>query len=132
MKRLGRIDGGAGKRAFATQRRQRYNPTRTDLDGTRRRFLGYEYVHVCVADYSRLGAEVLADEKSVTAIAFLRRAVTFFASRGIQVERVLTDNGSAYVSAIHALLPSAWASSTAEPAPTDHKPTAKQNASSAP
>jgi transposase InsO family protein len=104
VKRLGRIEGGAGKRAFGSPRRQRYNPTRTDLEGKRRRYVGYEYVHVCVDDYSRLAyAEVLPDEKTATAIGFLSRAVAFYRRHGIRVERLLTDNGSAYVSALHAL-----------------------------
>ena len=104
VKRLGRIEGGAGKRAFGSEHRRRYNSTSTDLEGKRRRSVGYEYVHVCVDDYSRLAyAEVLADEKTTTAIGFLERAVSFYRRRGIRVERLLTDNGSAYVSAIHAL-----------------------------
>jgi transposase InsO family protein len=104
VKRLGRIEGGAGKRAFGGERRLRYNPTRNDLEGKRRRSVGYEYVHVCVDDYSRLAyAEVLPDEKTTTAIGFLKRAVSFYRRRGIRVERLLTDNGSAYVSALHAL-----------------------------
>ena len=48
VKRLGRIEGGAGKRAFGSERRPRYNPTRIDLEGKRHRYVGYEYVHVCV------------------------------------------------------------------------------------
>ena len=104
VKKLGRIEGGAGKRAFASERRQRHNPTRTDLEGKRRHYVGYEYVHVCVDDYSRLAyAEVLPDEKATTAAGFLRRAVAFYRRRGIRVEGVLTDNGSAYVSVRHAL-----------------------------
>jgi transposase InsO family protein len=104
VKRLGRIEGGAGKRAFGGKRRLRHNPTRTDLEGKRRHYVGYEYVHVCVDDYSRLAyVEVLPDEKTTTAIGFLERAVSFYRRRGIRVERVLTDNGPAYVSAVHAL-----------------------------
>lgn len=104
IKKLGRIEGGAGKRAFQSPRRQRHNPTRTDLEGKRRHYVGFEYVHVCVDDYSRLAyAEVLPDQKTTTAIGFLHRAVAFYRRRGIRVERVLTDNGSAYVSALHAL-----------------------------
>ena len=50
----------ANARAFESERRQRHNPTRTDLEGKRRHYVGYEYVHVCVDDYSRLAyAEVL-------------------------------------------------------------------------
>jgi transposase InsO family protein len=104
VKRLGRIEGGAGKRAFGGERRPRHNPTRTDLEGKRRHSVGYEYVHVCVDDYSRLAyVEVLSDEKTTTAIGFLERAASFYRRRGIRVERVLTDNGPAYVSAVHAL-----------------------------
>ena len=65
---------------------------------------GWEYVHIAVDDYSRLAyAEVLADEKAVTAAAFLKRAVIFYRRHGVSVERVLTDNGSCYRGAIHAL-----------------------------
>jgi transposase InsO family protein len=65
---------------------------------------GWEYVHVAVDDATRLAyVEVLDDEKAVTAIAFLRRAVAFYARHGVTVERVLTDNGSAYRSAVHAI-----------------------------
>ena len=104
VKQLGRIEGGAGKRVRMSERRQRHNPTRTDLEGKRRHYVGWEYVHVCVDDYSRLAyAEVLPDQKTTTAIGFLRRAVAFYRRRGIRVERLLTDNGSAYVSALHAL-----------------------------
>jgi transposase InsO family protein len=65
---------------------------------------GYEYLHVCVDDYSRVAyAELLPDERARSAIAFLRRALAFFSARGVACERILTDNGSAYVSAQHAL-----------------------------
>jgi len=65
---------------------------------------GYEYVHVCVDDFSRLAyVEVLSDEKATTAIGFLRRSLEWFAAQGVRVERVMTDNGSAYRSHAHAL-----------------------------
>jgi transposase InsO family protein len=65
--------------------------------------VGYECVHVCIDDYSRLAyAEVLPDEKQETAIGFLKRAVAFYRRHGIRVERLLTDNGSAYLSVAHA------------------------------
>jgi transposase InsO family protein len=68
---------------------------------TRVRGAGWEFVHVCIDDASRLAyAEVLADEKGVTSVAFLRRATAWFAQRGIKVRRVMTDNGSGYVSKI--------------------------------
>ena len=109
VKRLGRIEGGAGKRAFGSERRLRYNPTSTDLEGKRRHYVGYECVHVCVDDYSRLAyAEVLPDEKTTTAIGFLERAVAFYRSRGIRVERLLTDNLRLRLRRPRASLPPAW------------------------
>jgi len=102
VKKLGRIEGGAGWRV--RDRKQHYNRTYTDAAGKRRHTVGWEYVHVAVDDYSRLAyVEVLADETGATAIAFLKRAIAFFARYGIQVERILTDNGSAYRSVVHAL-----------------------------
>src|SRR5262245_63578420 len=58
---------------------------------------GYEYLHVCVDDYSRVVyVELLPDEQSATAASFLIRAASHFASRGVTIERVLSDNGSCY------------------------------------
>jgi transposase InsO family protein len=103
VKKLGRIVAGAGKRARQNNRNH-YTPRLTDAAGVRRGTTGWEYVHVCVDDYSRLAyVEVLADEKATSAIGFLQRAVGFYARHGIRVERVLTDNGSAYRSTRHAL-----------------------------
>ena len=103
VKKLGRIQGGAGKRVRGSGLRH-YQPTFTDGDGHRRTTVGWEYVHIAIDDHSRLAyAEVLPDEKAATAIGFLRRAVAFFARYSITVERVLTDNGSAYRATIHAL-----------------------------
>jgi transposase InsO family protein len=103
VKKLGRIEGGAGKRVRGGTR-SHYNRTFTDKAGKRRHSVGYEYVHIAVDDHSRLAyAEVLADEKASTAVAFLRRAVAFYRRHGIEVERVLTDNGAAYIAITHAL-----------------------------
>ena len=103
VKKLGRIQGGAGKRIRGGIR-QHYNPRRADAEGVERRTVGWEYVHIAVDDYSRLAyAEVLPNEKATTAAAFLRRAVRFYRRYGIRVERLLTDNGPAYRSVIHAL-----------------------------
>jgi transposase InsO family protein/transposase len=103
IKKLGRIEGGAGKRVGG-RRPGSYRPRRRDAAGRDRGTIGWEFVHVAVDDHSRLAyAEVLPDEKATTAIAFLNRAIAFFARYGIHVKRVLTDNGSAYVSIIHAL-----------------------------
>ena len=66
--------------------------------------LGWEFVHIAIDDATRLAyAEVLDDERAETAVGFLRRAVGFFARRGFRVERLLTDNGPAYLSSVHAI-----------------------------
>ena len=66
--------------------------------------LGWEFVHVCVDDATCLAyVEVLDDEKATTAIGFLRRAIAFHSSHGITVKELLTDNGSAYRSTVHAI-----------------------------
>jgi transposase InsO family protein len=103
VKKLGRIQGGAGHR-FTGKPGQRYTGTRTDLEGRARNVVGWEYVHIAIADATRLAyVEVLHDEKAPTAVGFLRRAVKHYASYGITVERLITDNGGAYISTIHAL-----------------------------
>jgi transposase InsO family protein len=64
---------------------------------------GWEFVHVCVDDATRLAyVEVLGDEKGTTAAGFLRRAADWFKGMGITVERVLSDNGACYRSGAHA------------------------------
>jgi transposase InsO family protein len=61
------------------------------------RGIGWEFVHVCIDDASRLAfSQILPDEKKESAIAFLKAAVAFYACPGITVERVMTDNGSCY------------------------------------
>jgi len=63
------------------------------------RGIGWEYVHVCVDDASRLSfTEIHPDEKAVSAVAHLRAAVDWYASMGVTVARVMTDNGSCYKS----------------------------------
>ena len=102
VKKLGRIVGGAGWRVRGGA--QHYNRTFTDKDGHRRTTVGYEYVHIAVDDHSRLAyAEVLADEKATTAAGFLRRAAAFYRRYGIRVEAILSDNGPAYRSVVHAI-----------------------------
>jgi len=103
VKKLGRIQGGAGKRV-RDGLHQHYNPRRTDAEGKRRQTVGWEFVHIAIDDCTRLAyAEVLANEKATTVVAFLRRAVAFFERHGMTVEQLLTDNGSAYRSAVHAV-----------------------------
>jgi transposase InsO family protein/transposase len=103
VKKLGRIQGGAGKRVRGGVR-QHYNPTVIDKDGRRRNTVGWDDVHIAIDDATRLAyAEVLPDEKGRTAVLFLGRAVAFFARHGITTERVITDNGSPYRSTVHAI-----------------------------
>jgi len=90
VKKLGRI-AGAGHRVTGDRRRQAKG-------------IGWEYVHVCVDDATRIAyVEVLEDEKATTAAGFLRRAVAHYRAHGIRVERVMTDNGSCYRAVVHAL-----------------------------
>ena len=83
IKKLGRIEG-IGHRITGDRSR----PTRGR---------GWEYLHVCVDDASRLAyTELLPDERKESAVAFLARALAWFASLGVTAQRVMTDNGSAY------------------------------------
>jgi transposase InsO family protein len=95
IKTLGRISArGAGHRVTGHRKSQ----VSLRRDGKHYRPTGFEHVHVMIDDHSRLAyAEVLPTLKASCAIAFLERAVAWFAERGISIERVMTDNGSAYV-----------------------------------
>ena len=99
VKKLGRIHH-AGHRVTGHRRERALRRQ----EGSRRvGTVGWEFVHVCVDDATRLAyVEVLADEKGTTAAGFLRRAVAWFEGMGVTVERVISDNGSCYRSAVHA------------------------------
>lgn len=85
IKRLGRFDRPGHR---ITRRRSYGSPEQ-----------GFEFVHVATDDASRLTyAEILPDERAASAVTFVARAVAWFARCGVAVERVITDNGSAYVS----------------------------------
>lgn len=84
IKALGRI-GRVGHRIHGDRR-------------TRVRGIGWEQVHVCIDDASRVAyVELRPTATALDAIGFLRRAVRWFTRRGIRIERIMTDNGSAYV-----------------------------------
>ena len=101
VKKLGRIERGAGHRVTG---KRRYNPTTTKHSGIRRGLVRWEFVHIAIDDCTRMAyAEVLSDEKATTAIGFLARAIAFFERHGMTVEQLLTDNGSAYRSTVHAI-----------------------------
>jgi transposase InsO family protein len=98
VKKLGRIRG-VGHRISGSRASQ----SRTRREGRRTGAAGWEFVHVCVDDATRLAyVEVLPDEKGATAAGFLRRAAAWLAGMGVTVERVLSDNGSCYRSRVHA------------------------------
>jgi len=95
VKKLGRIARPGhrvlGRQSGGGHHRRRYNQ-------------GWEFVHIAIDDCTRLAyVEVLNDEKAITAAGFLKRAVAFYRRHGITVERLITDNGSAYRSTVHAL-----------------------------
>jgi transposase InsO family protein len=96
IKKLGRILS-PGHRVVGHRRSQRkVGPKRLGA-------AGWEFVHVCVDDATRLAyAEVVADERGESAAGFLRRAVAWFRNIGIEPERVLSDNGACYRSRAHA------------------------------
>jgi transposase InsO family protein len=61
------------------------------------RGVGWEFVHVCIDDASRLAfTQIKPDERKESAVAFLKAAIAWYASLGVRVERVMTDNGSCY------------------------------------
>jgi transposase InsO family protein len=99
VKKLARISArGAGHRVTGNRKSQ----FSRGPEHERKRVTGWEFVHVCVDDATRLAyVEVLPDEKGATAAGFLRRAVDWFKGMGIGVERVLSDNGACYRSAVH-------------------------------
>ena len=87
VKKLGRIPNGGGHRALG----------RADGRRDRRRGVGYDYVHTAIDDHSRLAyAEIHDDEKGTTCAGFLTRAAAFYASHGITIERVISDNARNY------------------------------------
>jgi transposase InsO family protein len=99
IKKLGRIPDGGGWRTLgrAAGKRNSRRYRRYDGSGNRRSTLGFGYVHAAVDDHSRLAyVEVLSDEKALTATGFTQRAVAWFASHGVTVEAVMTDNGACY------------------------------------
>ena len=99
VKKLGRIRG-VGHRISGDRASQK----RTRLNGRLTGVAGWEFVHIAVDDFSRLAyAEVLDDETAATAAGFLARAVAFYRRYGIQVEQLITDNGSCYRGVLHAI-----------------------------
>src|SRR5688572_24574576 len=104
VKKLGNIPDGGGWRHVGRVQGEKHraamaNAGKVGRDKHHGPKLGTAYVHTVLDDYSRVVyAEIHDDELAATAVAVLRRAVTWFNARGVQIERVISDNGSAYKS----------------------------------
>jgi hypothetical protein len=96
--KFGNIPDGGGWRYVGKQQGDRNRADTTERAGNRHHpLLGTGFVHTVIDDHSRVAyVEICSDEKGDTAVAVLRRAVAWFADHGVTVERVLSDNGSAY------------------------------------
>ena len=101
VKKLGNIPDGGGWRFVGRVQGSR---NRAGTDPIRRKgknrgpLVGHAFIHTVIDDHSRVGYAEVHDETAATATAVLRRAVAWFAARGVTTERVLSDNGSPYVS----------------------------------
>lgn len=101
VKKLGNIPDGGGWRYVGRSQGLKNRSSTPGKDRNKRHqpLIGTAFVHTVIDDHSRVAyAEIHDDEKAVTAIGVLRRAVSWFQARGVRVERVLSDNGSAYKS----------------------------------
>jgi transposase InsO family protein len=99
VKKFGNIPDGGGWRFVGRLQGDRHRAATPGKpkNAHRNPKMGHAFVHTVVDDHSRVGyAEVHDDETAITATGVLRRATAWFAARGIIVERVLSDNGSAY------------------------------------
>lgn len=88
VKKLARIPEGGGHRMLGREAR---------TGSIAKRGLGYTHIHTAIDAYSRLAySEFAGTENTVNCVAFLQRAVAWFAQQGIAIERILTDNGNGY------------------------------------
>ena len=94
---------------------------------------GWEFVHVCIDDASRIAfSRIMKSQRKGCAIAFLKAAIAYYASLGITVERVMTDNGSCYRAKAFAKACKRLGIRHISPGPTPRGPTARPSASSRP
>jgi transposase InsO family protein len=99
IKKLGCIPDGGGWRAVGYAQGKRNARGTTPRRRNNNAVIGYCYLHTAIDDHSRLAySEILADQRKETATAFWRRAHAWLGAAGIQVQRVMTDNGSCYQS----------------------------------
>jgi len=124
VKKLGRIHQGAGHRVHG--KRGRYNPQRTDAEGRVRKTVGWEFVHIAIDDATRLAyVEVLSDEKALTAIAFLARAVAHYKSYGSRWSSSSPITAAPTAQACMRSPAALWGSATCAHARAVPKPTAR-------
>jgi transposase InsO family protein len=99
VKKIGNIPDGGGWRYVGRRQGNKNRATTPDKPRNRQHHpkIGTAFVHTVIDDHSRVAyAEIHDDETASTAIGVLKRAVSWFAARNVTVERVLSDNGSAY------------------------------------
>ena len=140
VKKLGNIPDGGGWRYVGRGQgdRNRVGHRRaapaTATRAPQTRSIGTAFVHTVIDDHSRVAyAEIHDDETAATAIGVLRRAVAWFAARGVTVERVLSDNGSRLpIPRLARHLHRTRHHARSRPGPTGPRPTARSNASTAP
>jgi transposase InsO family protein len=97
IKKLGRIPDGGGWRTHGRQQGKKNALATTTARNRNHPVMGYGYIHTAIDDHSRLAySEILPDEQAATAAGFWSRAHAWFASCGVSIRAVLTDNGSCY------------------------------------
>jgi hypothetical protein len=123
VKKLAKVPPGGGHRVLGREAR---------TGSVAKRGLGYTHIHTAIDAYSRLAcSEFAGTENTANCVAFLDRAMAWFAARGITVERIVTDNGNGYRSIPGGIAAENSASTTPAPGRTDQRPTARSNASTA-
>jgi hypothetical protein len=135
VKKLGNVPDGGGWRYVGRSqgRKNRAATPEKEKNAWRGKKMGTAFVHTVIDDYSRVAyAEIHDDETADTACTVLRHAVSWFAARGVTVERVLSDNGSCYRSHLWRDTCRELGVTPKKTRPYRHKPTARSNASTAP
>jgi transposase InsO family protein len=135
VKKFGNIPDGGGWRYVGRQQGNRNRQATPDKSRSKSHDIAmrHAFVHTVIDDHSRVAyAEVHDDETAITATAALARAVAWYSARGITIERVLSDNGSAYKSHLWHTVCDQLGITVKKTRPTGPRPTARSNASTAP
>ena len=138
VKKLGKVPDGGGWRYVGKQQGDKNRAATVLRTGAPRNkyrdpLIGTCYLHTVIDDHSRVAyVEARDDETKQTATEVLRNAVAWFAERGVTVKRVLSDNGGCYRSRLWRETCADLGITPKKTAPTDRRPTARSNASTAP